>query len=99
MAGSAACFLLLGEEDHVADRFFKFPLAYFSGFGSQHSVHLHFIQPGKPLQNVYIKIFNGTFRDECFNEHVLLTLQEAQLVFESWQREYSEERTHNGSGI
>ena len=26
--------LLLGEEDHVADRFLKLPLAYFSGFGS-----------------------------------------------------------------
>jgi len=24
----------LGEEDHAADRFLKFPLAYFSGFGS-----------------------------------------------------------------
>ena len=27
-----------------------------------------------------------------------LTLQEAQLVIESWRREYNEERTHSGIG-
>jgi hypothetical protein len=30
--------LLLGEEDHAADRFLKFPLAYFSGFGSSRRI-------------------------------------------------------------
>lgn len=54
---------------------------------------LHFIQPGKPVQNAFIESFNGKFRDECLNEHWLLTLQEAQLVIEAWRREYDEERT------
>ena len=64
----------------------------------QHGVHLHFIQPGKPVQNAFIESFNGKFRDECLNEHWFLTLQEAQLVIEAWRREYNEERTHSAIG-
>jgi len=34
-----------------------------------YKVQLTFIQPGKPTQNAFIESFNGTFRDECLNEH------------------------------
>ncbi len=64
----------------------------------QRGVQLHFIQPGKPVQNAFIESFNGKFRDECLNEHWFLTLQEAQLVIEAWRREYNEERTHSTIG-
>ncbi len=64
----------------------------------QHGVQLHFIQPGKPVQNAFLESFNGKFRDECLNEHWFLTLQEAQLVIEAWRREYNEERTHSAIG-
>ena len=67
-------------------------------WAAQHGVHLHFIQPGKPVQNAFIESFNGKFRDECLNEHWFLTLQEAQLVIEVWRREYNEERTHSSIG-
>ena len=67
-------------------------------WATQHGVYLHFIQPGKPVQNAFIESFNGKFRDECLNEHWFLTLQEAQLVIEAWRREYNEERTHSAIG-
>lgn len=67
-------------------------------WAAQHGVYLHFIQPGKPVQNAFIESFNGKFRDECLNEHWFLTLQEAQLVIEAWRREYNEERTHSSIG-
>jgi len=67
-------------------------------WATQHGVHLHLIQPGKPVQNAFIESFNGKFRDECLNEHWLLTLQESQLVIEAWRREYNEEWTHSGIG-
>lgn len=67
-------------------------------WAAQHGVHLHFIQPGKPVQNAFIESFNGKFRDECLNEHWFLTLEEAQLVIEAWRREYNEERTHSAIG-
>jgi len=28
-------------------------------------VKLHFIRPGKPIENAYVESFNGHFRDEC----------------------------------
>jgi putative transposase len=67
-------------------------------WAAQHGVHLHFIQPGKPVQNAFIESFNGKFRDECLNEHWFMTLQEAQLVIEAWRREYNEARTHSSIG-
>jgi putative transposase len=48
-------------------------------------LQLHFMQPGKPVQNAFMESFNGKFRDECLNEHWFLTLQEAQLVIEAWR--------------
>jgi putative transposase len=67
-------------------------------WAAQHGVQLHFIQPGKPVQNAFIESFNGKFRDECLNEHWFLTLHEAQIVIEAWRREYNEERTHSTIG-
>lgn len=67
-------------------------------WAAQQGVHLHFIQPGKPVQNALIESFNGTLRDECLNEHWFVALQEAQLVIEAWRREYNEERTHSAIG-
>ena len=38
-------------------------------WAEENGVKLHFIQPGKPVQNCFIESFNGRFRDECLNEH------------------------------
>ncbi len=32
-------------------------------------VELHFIQPGKPTQNVFVESFNGKFREYCLGLH------------------------------
>jgi putative transposase len=64
----------------------------------QRGVTLHFIQPGKPVQNAFIESFNGKFRDECLNEHWFVTLQEAQVAIEAWRREYNEDRPHSTIG-
>src|SRR5207253_10349037 len=46
---------------------------------SQHTgVKLHFIQPGKPTQNVSVESYNGKFRDACLNEHWLVTIADAR---------------------
>ena len=76
----------------------EFASTALDAWAAQHGVHLHFIQPGKPVQNAFIESFNGKFRDECLNEHWFLTLQEAQLVIEAWRREYNEQRTHSTIG-
>ena len=59
---------------------------------------LRLIEPGKPNQNAYIESFNGRFRDECLNAHWFTSLAHAQVVIESWRREYNDERPKKGLG-
>ncbi len=61
----------------------------------EQSVKLHFIEPGKPVQNAFIESFNGKFRDECLNEHWFMSLAEAQETIEAWRRDYNEVRPHS----
>jgi putative transposase len=82
----------------ILDNGAEFAGTALDAWATQHGVHLHFIQPGKPVQNAFIESFNGKFRDECLNEHWFVSLQEAQVVIEAWRREYNEERTHSTIG-
>lgn len=61
-------------------------------------VQLFLIEPGKPNQNAYIESFNGRFRDECLNEHWFASMRHAQVVIETWRREYNEERPKKSLG-
>jgi len=88
---------LTRPETLILDNGPEFASTALDAWAAQYGLHLHFIQPGKPVQNAFIESFNGKFRDECLNEHWFLTLQEAQLVIEAWRREYNEER-HSAIG-
>ena len=44
----------------------------------ENGVQLHFITPGRPMENGYIESFNGKFRDECLNENWFLDLADAR---------------------
>jgi len=61
-------------------------------------VKLHFIEPGKPVQNAFIESFNGKMRDECLNEHWFTSLGEARETIEVWRRDYNEVRPHSSLG-
>jgi len=64
----------------------------------QQGVKLHFIEPGKPVQNAFIESFNGKMRDECLNEHWFMSLREARGTMEAWRRDYNEVRPHSALG-
>ena len=49
-------------------------------------------------QNAYIELFNGRLRDECLNEHWIVSLNHAQVVIRAWAREYNEERPKKALG-
>ena len=38
----------------------------------------HYIQPGRPTQNAFIKSFNECLRDECLNETLFSSLRDAR---------------------
>jgi len=61
----------------------------------ERGVKLHFINPGKPVENAYIESFNGRFRDECLNDHWFMTLDHARKEIEAWRIDYNTERPHS----
>lgn len=58
-------------------------------------VKLEFIRPGKPIENAYIESFNGRLRDECLNDQVFLSIEDAQQKLEAWRIDYNEVRPHS----
>lgn len=44
-----------------------------------------FIDPGKPIQNATIESFNGKLRDECLNQNLFRSLEEAREIVEAWR--------------
>jgi putative transposase len=64
----------------------------------EHGVKLHFIQPGRPVQNAYVESFNGRFRDECLNMHWFTSLSDARTKIEAWRFDYNARRPHSALG-
>jgi putative transposase len=61
-------------------------------------VALHFIDPGKPVQNAFIESFNGKFRDECLNQSWHTSLEDARQIIEAWRKDYNTVRPHSSLG-
>jgi putative transposase len=61
----------------------------------ERGVKLHFIRPGKPVDNAYMESFNGKFRDECLNQNWFMSLGHARQVIEKWRVDYNMVRPHS----
>src|ERR1700758_4921135 len=61
-------------------------------------VQIDFSRPGKPTDNAYVELFNGTLRAECLDVHWFATLTEARQIIESWRHEHNESRPHRSLG-
>jgi putative transposase len=64
----------------------------------RHGIRLHFIDPGKPMQNGFVESFNDKFRYECLNAEWFGGLDDARQRIEGWRREYNERRPHSSIG-
>ena len=64
----------------------------------ENQVELHFITPGRPMENGFIESFNGKFRDECLNEHWFVDLAHARQEIEGWRCDYNQVRPHSALG-
>ena len=60
----------------------------------ENQVQLHFITPGRPMENGFIESFNGKFRDECLNENWFMDLAHARERIEEWRRDYNRGTRH-----
>ena len=61
----------------------------------QRGVKLHFIRPGRPVENAYIESFNGKLRDECLNENWFVGLDDAKAKIAAYRTDYNEVRPHS----
>lgn len=61
----------------------------------RNGVNLHFIDPGKPVQNAYIESFNGKFRQEFLQQNRFRTIADVRRGLVEWLKYYNEERPHS----
>lgn len=61
----------------------------------QRGAKLHFIRPGRPVENAYIESFNGKLRDECLNENWFVGLDDAKAKIAAYRTDYNEVRPHS----
>lgn len=64
----------------------------------ENGVRLHFIRPGKPVENAYIESFNGRLRDECLNSNVFYSVDDANKIIQEWREDYNNWRPHSSLG-
>ena len=69
-----------------------------AGQAFDRGVTLHFIEPGKPVQNCFVESFNGKFRDECLNVNWFTNLTDAVERIENWRLDYNHGRPHSSLG-
>jgi len=70
----------------------------FVSWAQKRGIQLSYSRPGKPTDNAFIESFNGTFRDNCLDQHWFSNLKEARQIIETWRREYNEIRPHSTLG-
>jgi transposase InsO family protein len=57
-----------------------------------------YIAPGSPWENGFVESFNARLRDELLEGEIFYSLNEAQVVIESWRRHYNTLRPHGSLG-
>ena len=53
-----------------------------------------YIEPGSPWENGYNERFNGTLRREVLNAEWFTSIKQAQVVIETWLKQYNHIRSH-----
>jgi putative transposase len=79
----------------VTDNGPEFTSKHTQAWAKEHGIHLHYIEPGKPIQNAFVESFNGKFRDECLNDNWFTDINQAEQITEKWRNDYNTERPHS----
>jgi putative transposase len=82
----------------VIDHWTEFTSKALDQWAYENRVTLHFITPGRPMENGYVESFHGRFREECLNEHWYLTLDDARETIENCRLDYNRMRPHSSLG-
>jgi len=63
----------------------------------RHNIRLEFTRVRKP--NQVVEAFNSRVRDECLNEHVFFTLEDAREKIDHWHWRYNNINPHSALGM
>jgi putative transposase len=63
----------------------------------RHNIRLEFTRVRKP--NQVVESFNSRVRDECLNEHVFLSLEDARTKIDNWHWRYNNINPHSALGM
>jgi transposase InsO family protein len=92
-------FIRMGVPEHVrSDNAPEFTAKAIRKWLNDIEVKTLYIEPGSPWENGYIESFNGKLRDELLNGEIFMTLLEAQILTDSWKKEYNQVRPHISLG-
>ena len=62
---------------------------------ARNNIKVHFIDPGKPVQNAYIESFNGKFRQEFLTPNEFTSVDHVRSKLRTWLNYYNNERPHS----
>lgn len=79
----------------VSDNGTEFTSKAILKWANENGVEWHYIDPGKPQQNGYIESFNASLRDECLNEEIFDSLDDARRKLALWRYDYNNVRPHS----
>jgi len=82
-------------ESIVTDNGPKFISHKFQRWASEKDIDLHYIEPGKPVQNAFAESFNGKLRDKLLNRNWFRSVPEMQAALTQWQTEFNAKRPHS----
>ncbi|MEO1346993.1 MAG: IS3 family transposase [Pseudomonadota bacterium] len=82
----------------VSDNGTEFTSRAILKWANDNKVEWHYIDPGKPQQNAFIESFNGSLRDECLNEEMFDSLDDARRKLALWRYDYNNVRPHASLG-
>jgi putative transposase len=61
---------------------------------ASNNIAIHYIQPGRPMQNAYVERKNGSLRRELLNAYLFDSLREVRIMCEEWRTYYNTQRPH-----
>lgn len=58
-------------------------------------IRIHYIQPGKPMQNGFIERFNRFFREDILDAYWFEDYKHFQILAEKWRQDYNHNHPHS----